>query len=945
MSWFAWAALCSAVAALDGEGLAFGREPQNAPPAAAGQFTLVANGKPTSQIVTGESAPETVRFAAKELRTFVAKMSGAELPINARPAPGLPAIRLGPAAREVLAPEMLTGVRRDGYLITIAGGDLCIVGLDDAGPRTDIEALLAAGKTHSVPLWDFHRGTLYGVYRLLESLGMRWFMPGEFGQRVKHAPTLQFSGEIRENPHFISRTVGYWSLWTGAYYQKDYKRLTVMPGERAAIGFTPAENRMWELRMRGATFQIPLNHYPTSTRWVERFGREHPEYFALYPSGKRSNVDRQEDGHLCYSEPGVVRETVADIQAFLAGKPSETRGISRIHPITKRPTNEDNRGWPEHIAYGGYFSLLPHDGFRACQCERCKALTVDVKGGENSRQVWPYVARCATQVPEAKVTCLAYGSYSRPYSGMERLPPNVVVGFCTFSHPASLYYGDTFEQYESLVRQWAALTHGNMAFWQHYLASNRDEENVGIPEHTPEMYARVVRVMAQHGNHVFCEMMADSIMFELFNRYLLVRLFYDPTLDEAALFHDYALRFYGPEAGPLVAEIYADLNTKCIGRFRYRAAAFSIWERLFSAATMRGYQQKIEHAAKLTANTEYASAVTAFKDYYLGLMERGRARYADPLGQLLAAGKPELVPRLARLQKLIADLPAPKGARPTAGLVEGKTVQDWSLSSTDFEADLQAAATLCKAGKHAEAIDAWLRLGASRNDPEQRYQAISSAAECVRLHAGGEAKALELCRQVNAEPYIKAARARVYQWTSSPKLVLADLGDEDLSAWPEELAAKAYAVRGAAHFRLQHGPEAARDYLRAFQFAKTYHKWSAFQRLGDTCWKLLDDPLLAEACYRKCMADFGGGWPGLEARLRLGELLCEQNRYDDAAACLDMPALEGVWGASMLIGKAKVHMAAGRKPEARAAVNTALATPGVMAHQRKECAALLEGLK
>ncbi len=35
----------------------------------------------------------------------------------------------------------------------------------------------------------------------------------------------------------------------------DYKRLTVMPGERAAIGFTPAENRMWELRMRGATFQ------------------------------------------------------------------------------------------------------------------------------------------------------------------------------------------------------------------------------------------------------------------------------------------------------------------------------------------------------------------------------------------------------------------------------------------------------------------------------------------------------------------------------------------------------------------------------------------------------------------------------------------------------------------------------------------------------------------
>lgn len=912
---------------------------------AADPFTLVSEGRPRSQIVIGEQPPETVRFAAKELRTFVARMSGAELPVAAQAEAGVPAIRLGPAARSVLLPGALKDIRRDGYLITLAGGDLCVVGLDDAGPHTDIEALLARGQTHSMPSWDFQRGTLYGVYRLLESLGMRWFMPGEFGQRVHHAKTLTFSGEIRENPRFISRTVSYWSLWAGGFYSKDYKGLTVMPGERAAIGFTPAENRLWELRMRGATFQIPLNHYPTSTRWVERFGREHPEYFALYPSGLRSNVDRAHDGHLCYAEPGVVRESVADMRAYLAGKPSESRGISRIHPITKKPTNEDNRGWPDHIAYGGYFSLLPHDGFRACQCERCQTLVERVKGGENSRQVWSYVARCAAEVPDAKVTCLAYGSYGVPYPGMEKLPPNVVVGYCGFSHPASLYYQDTFQQYENAVRRWAALTHGNMAFWQHYLASNRNEENVGIPEHTPEMYARVVRVMARHGNHAFCEMMADSIMFELFNRYLLMRLFYDPALDEGSLFHDYAQRFYGPEAGPLVEEIYADINAKCIARFRYRAAAYSIWERLFSEAAMRGYQEKIDRAATLAAGTEYEPAVAAFKDYYLGLMERGRDRYADPLAQLLAAGDPELAPRVARFQKLIADLPAPKAGGPAPALVEGKTVQDWSLSSAGFEAALQDAAALCNAGKHAEAVDAWLRLGASRSDPGERYQAVSSAAECVRLHQGSEAKALELCRQIGVEPYAKAARARIYQWATSPTQVLADLGEEDFSAWPEELAAVGYAVRGAAHFQLKHGPEAARDYLRAFQFAKSAHKWSAFQRLGDTCWKLLDDPVLAEACYRKCMADFGGGWPGLQARVNLGEMLCALKRYDDALVCLDMPSLEGTWGASMLIGTAKVHVAAGRKPEAIAAIEKAQATVGIMAHQKRECEALLESLK
>ena len=166
-----------------------------------------------------------------------------------------------------------------------------------------------------------------------------------------------------------------------------------------------------------------------------------------------------------------------------------------------------------------------------------------------------------------------------------------------------------------------------------------------MPEHTPEMYARAIRVMAKYGNHAFCEMMADSIMFELFNRYLLLKLFYDPTLDEQEVFRDYILNFYGPEAGPLVGEIYADINAKCIERFRNKYAAYSIWEKLFSDKTMRDYQAKADRALKRAAGTPYEPAVVAFKNYYLGLMEKGRVRYADPLGQLLASFNPELVSR------------------------------------------------------------------------------------------------------------------------------------------------------------------------------------------------------------------------------------------------------------------------------------------------------------
>jgi len=264
----------------------------------------------------------------------------------------------------------------------------------------------------------------------------------------------------------------------------------------------------------------------------------------------------------------------------------------------------------------------------------------------------------------------------------------------------------------------------------------------------------------------------------------------------------------------------------------------------------------------------------------------------------------------------------------------------------DFEANLRAAAALCKEQKHEQAIDSYAKLGQARSDPEERYEAICAAATCARLHLHSETRALDLCQRIGAQPYVKACRATVYQWATSPSQVVAEFRDEDFSTWPESLAAIGYAVRGSAYFNLKNGSEAARDFLRAFQFAKSYAKWSALQRLGDTYWKLLDDELLAEACYRKCISDFGGGWPGLQARVNLGELLLSQARHDAALQCLTgAPGVGGSWKAALLIGAAKVHIAAGHKPEAIAALKQALDTAGLHASQKKECESLLAGLK
>ena len=152
------------------------------------------------------------------------------------------------------------------------------------------------------------------------------------------------------------------------------------------------------------------------------------------------------------------------------------------------------------------------------------------------------------------------------------------------------------------------------------------------------------------------------------------------------------------------------------------------------------------------------------------------------------------------------------------------------MAMADFDADMRAAAALCKDKKHEESIQACIKTGEACKDPEQRYQAFRDAAMCARLHLGGEARGLELAKQINVEPYAKACRAVVYQWqTSSPKVV-AEFENEDFTEWPEDLAAIGFTVRGMAYYNLKNGQLASRDYLRAFQFAKGFEKWSALTK-------------------------------------------------------------------------------------------------------------------
>ncbi len=266
----------------------------------------------------------------------------------------------------------------------------------------------------------------------------------------------------------------------------------------------------------------------------------------------------------------------------------------------------------------------------------------------------------------------------------------------------------------------------------------------------------------------------------------------------------------------------------------------------------------------------------------------------------------------------------------------------YSLEASDFALRMDAVDDLCREGQHEQAVAAYLALAKASPDVEQRYEAVCAAARCARLHLGSEARALELCGEIGDPLYAKACRAVVYQWATSPARVIEDLGEEDLTRWPEELAATGFMVRGQAHYRLENGKQAVDDFVRAYQFSRGGQKWAALQWLGDTFWHRLDDEILAEACYRKCMAVSGLAWPGLQSRVHLGSLLLKQERHDAALQVLTgAPGATGTWRAALLIGTARVHAATGERDAARAALNEAIGTPGIHALQKEQAETLL----
>ncbi len=246
------------------------------------QVTLVRDGAAQAIIVTADTPTATTTYAAEELVAHVARATGVALEIvGESEASEAPHTRVYVGDTEAAQRNGVHTDRlpRETYTMRSVGNDLFIAGPD--------------GGSDPLSFRTPDGGTLFGVYEFIERyLGVRWLWPGDLGTYVPSTDTVSFwSVNETHSPALAFR---------GMYLSRINSVIHGQPidEENSRLGFSPegatayAEALQVFLRrhrLGGLDSKPPSGHLFYG--WWKRYGKEHPEWFALRKDGTRGHPD------------------------------------------------------------------------------------------------------------------------------------------------------------------------------------------------------------------------------------------------------------------------------------------------------------------------------------------------------------------------------------------------------------------------------------------------------------------------------------------------------------------------------------------------------------------------------------------------------------------------------------------------------------------------------
>lgn len=460
-------------------GLALAAGPLPAQP-----LTLAERGQPAAcTIVRPADASPSQVFAAEELQRFTAQMTGVTLPI---------------ATDEGPLPErsILLGDTRHTAAVLGAPADLAPLGDDGFRLKTCPPHLLVLGG----PV----RGTLYGVYELLEAHGgCRWFttwhgvVPRLDAWRVAALDDTQV-------PAFAMREPFWFDFFDGDLAARN---------KANGNGLRLEPRHGGKVRFGGGLFVHTFNALCPP----DEFFASHPEYF--------SEVDGQrikDHTQLCLTNPEVARIVTERLLAHI-----------RQDPQAK------------------LFSVSQNDWHNCCTCPACKEL--DEREGSHAGTLIAFVNQVAEAVekefPDAWIETLAY-QYTRQPPRTIRPRHNVVPRLCTiecdFSKPLPASPDDQNQRFMEQLGAWAAMS-DKLYIWDYttnFRAYTAPFPNVLALQDNLRVFRdhRVAGVFEQgayQGRHAdFAELKA----------WLLAKWLWNPELPADRLLDDFFAGYYGAAA-------------------------------------------------------------------------------------------------------------------------------------------------------------------------------------------------------------------------------------------------------------------------------------------------------------------------------------------------------------------------------------------------------------
>ncbi len=482
---------------------------------------LTALGKWT--IVVAPDAAPAERFAAEEFRALYAQASGVELPILTGPHGAERHVFIGrsPALLAHGVSVDLNALGVEGFRIVAGDGLIAIVG---GSPR----------------------GTLYGVYTFVEDyLGAR-FLTADHTYVPKLATGTTIGPIDRKfSPRFLMR----WS-----YYGETNRS----PAFAARLRVNTIDG---DPKYGGKSGQSLISHTFGNQIPTSKYGKEHPEYFALRDGKRLSEVrdDFAGDGtEPCLTNPDVLRIVSEAVLAELKANPQR-----------------------ENI------SVSQNDNNKNCQCPKCAA--IDEREGTPMGTLLMFVngvaERVAQEHPKVMVGTLSYW-YTRKPPKTIRPRENVQIQLCSIEccviHPINDPACEKNRAFCADMDAWGKLT-SNIFIWNY----NTNFSNYLLPCPNLRVIEPNIRYFDSKGaKGVFMQAAGNATGAELsdLRNYVIGNLLWDPSRSASKLMDEFLDLHYGKAAPPIRKFItlvhdhaeQAGVHPNCFGQAKAYAVDESI---------------------------------------------------------------------------------------------------------------------------------------------------------------------------------------------------------------------------------------------------------------------------------------------------------------------------------------------------------------------------------